>query len=659
MSISHTTIYKSVRRFLADNLSMRSGFCGDQRGVSALVGAILLLGILVIALSSYQAVIVPQQNAQTEFSHNQQVEDEMVDFRNTLYEARLDNRKGTTSVNLGTQYQSRTLAINPPPASGTLQSTDQTNMVVRENGPDGDVVLNLMGTQFFEYTPSYSEYRDAGTIRYEHTLLYHEFDSDYIALSNQRLVRGDAITLITTESKLDERGVGTATYEPKPSRFRVLTVEDPVITLPTELSEEDWEEILAGKVDPANVEVSNDELTLTFEEEKRIRYTPVTDQEDLPEDERDDETDEGDDDDAETEVNPAGEGALQFVGADFDDEEAIVTFRNSGGLTRNITDARIPFYFAERQGNIPEEVESIYADDTNAASNTNRLDNDLVIRANFEKLDPSILVPGNANSFDITFEFDEQPRRQDFFVLTLRFDSGDRSTYFISGAELGATPQLTNLDIAGQGDDATISEGDDEDISVDIENVGEEEGTFEIILEIVNQEENDVVEDFEQEITLDGGDTETVTFESVTGEDEFSEGEYAVVVTTEFEEISGSLTVEADEDHSAESILESVVATANTPQGQQAGSVDFDYQISESRNLELRIRNQEGGNIIGSSTVANPELDGNTNVNINSGGQAGGDRQNYPIWVDVEVSDTGETCAGELTEGDDPTELCN
>ena len=59
-------------------------FGPDERAQSTLVGFILLFGILTIAFSSYQAVVVPNQNAEVEFNHFQDIQDDFTEFRSTL-----------------------------------------------------------------------------------------------------------------------------------------------------------------------------------------------------------------------------------------------------------------------------------------------------------------------------------------------------------------------------------------------------------------------------------------------------------------------------------------------------------------------------------------------------------------------------------------------
>ncbi|MDZ7746206.1 MAG: hypothetical protein U5K28_06720 [Halobacteriales archaeon] len=53
-------------------------FRGDTRGQSVQVGVIILFAFAIIAFTSYQAVVVPQQNQQVEFDHNQEVQSDMV-----------------------------------------------------------------------------------------------------------------------------------------------------------------------------------------------------------------------------------------------------------------------------------------------------------------------------------------------------------------------------------------------------------------------------------------------------------------------------------------------------------------------------------------------------------------------------------------------------
>lgn len=111
-----------------------------------------------------------------------------------------------------------------------------------------------------------------------------------------------------------------------------------------------------------------------------------------------------------------------------------------------------------------------------------------------------------------------------------------------------AEPAFSSLMITGSGDDAVITEGDDEPIMVDVENVGNEEGTFTIDLHIDNVSES-------IEITLAGGETETVVFDRVTGDLNAQESTYTVSVQDNkgiADELTGNLTVEEAEESTDE-----------------------------------------------------------------------------------------------------------
>ena len=389
---------------------MKLGFREDKRAVSALVGAILLLAILIIALSSYQAFIVPNQNAETEFDHNQQVEDEMVELRNALYDARLGDRERAASVKLGTRYQSRTIAVNPPPATGTLQSDEKADMIVDHD--DGD--FNVTNNQFIEYRPSYSQYRDAGTIRYENTLVAHEFDQNVI-LSTQRLVDGNnnRITLLPSAPEINENGVDRVTYEPTPSQRARQNVNNPSITIPTELEADDWRDLLRNELDDSedfdeeeDIRVEDGNLTVDFAGSWSIVYPA----EDGPE--GDDEDEEGD---AETEINPTDD--IILTGASRDGNDVTATFSNEAGEPISAEKARVSFLITPGSTS-PTSV-------TIAGTSAD-------VAGSFVDIDV-VFEPGET---EILYEFGNQGgglSQNYLFGTTIEFENNRRATYFVSG----------------------------------------------------------------------------------------------------------------------------------------------------------------------------------------------------------------------------------
>lgn len=241
---------------------------GGERAVSPVVGAVLLLGIAVTALTVYQVNAVPQQNHDVEYDHNRQVQDELTVLRVAIHETASTNRHRSASVKLGTDYPTRTVAVNPPPARGSLASV--------EFGPDRPVVISnaaevdadesngfwngddrRYNTSAIVYEPDYAEYTNAPRTVYEHSLLYNRFDGHdaEVVLEDQRLVRDDTLTLYTIAGEYREQGTQRVTVDVEPNSAPMQSVSitndsDPIrITLPTAYPEL-WEDALADEMDP-------------------------------------------------------------------------------------------------------------------------------------------------------------------------------------------------------------------------------------------------------------------------------------------------------------------------------------------------------------------------------------------------------------------------
>ena len=114
-------------------------------------------------------------------------------------------------------------------------------------------------------------------------------------------------------------------------------------------------------------------------------------------------------------------------------------------------------------------------------------------------------------------------------------DDSETGTLTVEEEPTAAEFLVSNLDPV----DVTVTQGDLIDVSADIENVGEEIGTQTIEFRI----DDDVVE--EEELELDGGQTETVTFEEIDTAD-LEPGEYEHGVFTEDDSETGTLTVEEE-----------------------------------------------------------------------------------------------------------------
>jgi hypothetical protein len=216
----------------------------DARAVTTQIGAVLLLGILVTLLTAYQATIVPEANAETEFDHSRAVLDELQTLQAEYHNAMSTGTDIESTVTLGTDYSSRLLAINPPPASGRLATTAEGS--IRSDGIDIGAICGQGGTtRALQYEPNYHEYRDAPTITFESSVLYSDFGDEYIVESEQSIISGTQLELTPLDGTISETGTGRESI-----RFRAgpkNTTEETVsgelrLTIPTEIPADQWED---------------------------------------------------------------------------------------------------------------------------------------------------------------------------------------------------------------------------------------------------------------------------------------------------------------------------------------------------------------------------------------------------------------------------------
>ncbi|MCU4801382.1 Ig-like domain-containing protein [Halobacteria archaeon HArc-gm2] len=240
-------------------------FRDDERGQSVQIGAVLLFATLIIAFSSYQAFVVPQQNQAVEFSHNQQVQGELQDLRNAIVSMPGGGSTTATSVTLGTTYPSRALAQNPGPPSGSLRTEgtgdERVAFSIRNataTGETGDVwdgSLRSYDTGVVSYDPSYNVYDGAPLSVYDHSVLYNEFRSGTIVTAGQTVVDGRTISLVAVNGSLERTSTGATSVDVRPvsSSEETVLVEAPnddspvTVNLTSRLPASRWQTLLDGE----------------------------------------------------------------------------------------------------------------------------------------------------------------------------------------------------------------------------------------------------------------------------------------------------------------------------------------------------------------------------------------------------------------------------
>jgi len=424
-------------------------FVDDTRAVSAVVGAIFMFGILILALTTYQAAIVPQQNAQTEFQHFEDNRDELIEFRNAVSTAGQNNVSQFPSIKLGTQYQSRTFTINPAPPAGTIQTSDSYNITIKETN-SGE--KRNVSTRFVEYRPGYREI-SVGSTWYEHSVLYldEREGGGLNIIEDQNIITSSGKVRITAlQNEFESSGTGRTTVELYPKNGSEFPDFDGEVTveLPTRLDEDYWESELGDfyggweeyeneegvnktvlNVDSSNLEMNTvgiqDEPT-----EGSINNIPIR--------EGGQRGQNGGDEGVET--NPAGPSDVRLVGVS-EDGGVTLTFRNSGEDTV-IRSGRVSFFTGT--GNPSTVVEEINVPDGDETDNPRA--EDWSVGDDFRQLDPGIeLLGGEDTEVEYVFNNGFNPQ-QEFFITTLIFNNSQQGTYFVGGEFDPSDPDGDNGD---------------------------------------------------------------------------------------------------------------------------------------------------------------------------------------------------------------------
>ncbi len=394
------------------------GLWKDDRGQAIQVGAVLLFGVLIILFGIYQSVIVPNQNRQVEFNHNQRVQGDMVQARNAIMETKTTGANRFASVELGTEFPPRLIAQNPANPSGQLYTSELRPIEIRQGGTDITSTVcpgSDIQTRFLQYSPNYAVFQDAGTIRFENSLVYHDFGEAAFRMTGQSLVRGNTIEIVPLRRAFNIGGSRTVSLEPVAGRVDTSQRDDLSITLPTSLGESAWEAALDGQVDPANITVttgaSGRNLTIEPAGTFTLDCGPVGLGSAPPSGERGRALDE---------INPAAPGDIKLTDEIRSGNNITLEFNNSAG-TNNFTQGRLNFY--DTQGGGPTSATINRLGQPTSAT--------MGIREDWETFDPKITLAGDGTVTQVVLSFDDNLNPNDWFILSLELETGETGLYFI------------------------------------------------------------------------------------------------------------------------------------------------------------------------------------------------------------------------------------
>ena len=221
-------------------------FTRDSRAQSVVLGTVVLFGFLIISLSVYQVEVVPQQNAEIEFQHFEDTRNDLVELRAGILQAGSIDQPQYRTVQLGTTYPTRIVAINPPPPAGVIRTTEAYPITISNGSgtPEGTITIP---TRFIQYRPGYNELNPSPTW-YDASVLYldaRDEGSGVVVIEDQALVDSGEVQITALQNEFYRSETGRVTLELRPARSVTGTIPegDLSVTVPTRLSgEEYWDD---------------------------------------------------------------------------------------------------------------------------------------------------------------------------------------------------------------------------------------------------------------------------------------------------------------------------------------------------------------------------------------------------------------------------------
>ena len=232
-------------------------FDSDERGVSEVIGAILVFGLLVVLLAIIQTQAVPAQNQEIEFQHTLDVQGDFAQYHQAASQVTATGNEQSAAIKTGTNYPSRLLFFNPPAVQGSVRTTNSEPVQIENISSTGEVDDRIssfdnitLDSRNLEYEADYNELKQDPTIRYEYGILYTNY-SDGTTVQNQgSIIDGTDINLIFQAGDYAKTSTAEQSIDVQPvsAPARSVPIESPngdpvIIELPSALPEEQWDNL--------------------------------------------------------------------------------------------------------------------------------------------------------------------------------------------------------------------------------------------------------------------------------------------------------------------------------------------------------------------------------------------------------------------------------
>jgi hypothetical protein len=220
----------------------------EERGVSVVIGAMLMLLVVAAMWGTIQAFLVPDWNKDVEYEHLNMVHDDMITFKSDVEDVALSGEPKSSDFRIGVRYPNRMFLANPGTGvAGALTSDNLSVSIVYTIDAPGNPTVNQT------YNSNRISYEVQGTIDrprlvYEHGVIIRDYGNASATTDEQSLIVGDEIYIpvltgnLTASSSMETESIALKPLSQSYSRSRIKSV---TITLNTAYPQV-WQQLLAG-----------------------------------------------------------------------------------------------------------------------------------------------------------------------------------------------------------------------------------------------------------------------------------------------------------------------------------------------------------------------------------------------------------------------------
>jgi len=250
----------------------------EERGVSVVIGAMLMLLVVATMWGTIQAFFVPDWNKDVEYEHLNIVHNDMITFKSDVEDVAFNEAPKSSDFHMGVRYPNRMFLANPGPGvAGSLTSENMT--VTIEYNIEG---YPAVGTS---YETNRIIYEVQGTVDspklvYEHGVIIRDYGSANATTDEQSLIIGDEIYIpvltgnLTASSSMETESIA---LRPMSYLYSRSKIEEVTITIDTAYPEV-WEQLLAGtSTDDTTVSVNQtrSQIVVTSNATEQIGFPTV------------------------------------------------------------------------------------------------------------------------------------------------------------------------------------------------------------------------------------------------------------------------------------------------------------------------------------------------------------------------------------------------